>query len=291
MRNEPDIPPIDPARHSLEELLRSAQWPDDAADPLDHLLRMAQWPEPVGNSLPDVRRIVRRKRRKKILAAVAAAAAVLFAAVAFRAARHIGDKSASGARPPAAPQARLAADDQPKTASQPLPPREVRLRMILEQVQEKTAADDEAIDRIIARRIAEPDGDLGELVQPLMSRRAEFEQRLLERFNMFLGEREPAAVELLGCLGSETSLPLLKRERSKSSTHAAAVRALLNLADSESLAQLEREEWDAGLRDEVTAALQARDDKQTTASTVIFEKGDQSCLVFQPDSSSRSELF
>ena len=36
----------------LDELLRSAQWPDDASDPLDQLLRMAQWPEPAVDSLP-----------------------------------------------------------------------------------------------------------------------------------------------------------------------------------------------------------------------------------------------
>ena len=290
MKNEPDITPMGPARDSLDELLRSAQWPDDAADPLDRLLHMAQWPELVGNSLPDVRRIVRRTKRKRILTAVGAAAAVLFAAVAFRAALHVGDKPAGGTRPAEAPQAKSAVDDQPKTVSQ-LPPREVRLRMILEQVREKTAADDKTLDCVIAGRIAEPGGDLEELVQPLMPRRAELEQRLLERFTMFVGEREPAAVELLGCLGGETSLPLLKRERFKPATHAAAIRALLNLADSETLARLERQELDVGLREEIAADLQSRGEKQTTASSLIFDKGDQSCLEFQSDSSSRSELF
>ncbi len=290
MKNEPDNMPRNAADDSLDELLRSAKWPDDASDPLNRLLLMAEWPELVGNPLPDVRRIVRRKTRKKILAAVGAAAAVVFAAVAFRVAWHAGDSSAGGTRPPEAPQAELAVDDLSKTVSQ-LPSREVRLRMILEQIREKSAAEDETIDRIVALRIADPDGDLSELVQPLLARRAEFEQRILARFGTFIGERESVAVELLGCLGGETSLPLVLNERLKPSVHAVAVRAALALADSETLAQLERQEWDVNLQQQIKAVLRSRDDKQTTTSTQIFERGDQSCLMFPADSSSRSELF
>ena len=218
MKNEPD--------DTFDELLRSAQWPDDASDPLNRLLHMAEWPEPVGNPLPDVWRIVRRKKRRRTLATVGAAAAVLFAAAFFASVTfrvgHTGDSFADGTRMPQPPQARIAVDDQPRTVL-PLPPREVRLRMILEQVREMNTAEDKAIDRIIERRVREPDGDLSELVQPLLARRAEFEQRILARFNTFLGKREPAAVELLGLLGSEDSLPLLLRERLKPETHAIAV--------------------------------------------------------------------
>jgi hypothetical protein len=292
MKNEPDIPPRDPVEDSLDELLRSARWPDDAADPLNALLRVAQWPEPVGSSLPDVRRIGRRRKWTTVVAAVGtAAAAVLLVVMAIRAARDVGDKPADGSRLAKAPPAISAVGDQPKTVSPALLPLEVRLRMIMEQVRERSALEDEAIDRLVARRVVEPDGDLEELVQPLLAQRAEFEQRLLGRFNTFLGERETAAVELLGCLGSEASLPLVLRERLKPSTHAAAIRALLQLADTETLAQLERQEMDAGMREEIAAALRSPDDNQTTASTLIFAEGDQSCLEFRPDYSQRADLF
>jgi hypothetical protein len=294
MRNEPEITAMGPPHDPLDALLRSAQWPDEASDPLDRLLRSAEWPEPVGDVWQEARRRDRRKKRRRIFAAVGAAAAVLLAAVAIRSARDAGDKSSANvvkASNGAAPPAISTTNDSPKIVAPSLPSREVRLRMIFEQVRERSAADDAAIDRIVARRVAEPDGALEELVQPLLARRAEFEQRLLWRFGAFVGEREPAAVELLGCLGSEAALPLLLHERLKPATHAAAVRALLRLADGGTLARLERQEWDDDLREEITAALQSRDDNQTTASTLIFEKGDQSCLEFRSDSSLHAALF
>ena len=281
-----------PAHDSLDALLSSAEWPDDAADPLDRALRMALWPEPADSPLPDLRLLDRRKRRRRVLAAIGtAAAAVVLAAAAIRAVRDAGNPADGGFRTPRALPVVSAASDKTGIVSRPLPPREVRLRMILEQVRKETAAEDAALDRIIARRIAEPSGDLEELAQPLIARRSDYEQRLLQGFGRFIGQREPAAVELVGCLGSETSIPLLLRERLKTETHAAAVRALLNLADARTLTRLAYKEWDPGLRDEIAAELQSREEKQTTASTFIFEKGDQSCLDFRPDSSSQSELF
>ncbi len=299
MNDEAHSMPSEPINDRLDELLRSAQWPDDASDPLDRLLRMAQWPEECSRQTPCaayVRPPVKRTRRRMILAAVAATTAALFAAVAIWTTRNVGDKSAGVGktvagdvqRPLALPSA---ANVSPKIVSAPLPPREVRLRMILEQVCATSAAEDEAIDRVVDRRVAEPDGDLEELVQPLIAGRVETEQRLLGRFNMFIGDRESAAVELLGCLGSEVSLPLLLHERLKPATHAAAIRALLKLADAETLARLERQEWDAGLREEITAVLQSQVGKQTTASTLIFEEGDQSCIEIRSDLWPRADLF
>ena len=51
MQNEFDRSEFDPAADPLDELLRSAQWPDDGTDPLDRLLRMAAWPEPAAGPL------------------------------------------------------------------------------------------------------------------------------------------------------------------------------------------------------------------------------------------------
>jgi hypothetical protein len=155
-----------------------------------------------------------------------------------------------------------------------------------------TSKEEAVIDSLLARRIVEPNGDLEELVQPFLLRRAEFEQRLLGRFGTFLGEEEPAAIDLLGCLGGEASVPLLMHESLKPATHAAAVRALLRIADTPTLGRLVRREWDADLREEILAALRSRDDKQIVVSVLITDtEGDQSCLDFRSDSWLRSDLF
>jgi hypothetical protein len=291
MKNEPENKPAGSAEASLVELLCRAQWPDDDSDPLDRLLRAAQWPEMVEKSSPDVRRIGLRRKRKRILAvAGAAAAAVFIAAVAIWAARNFGQESAGGSWIVETPPVIAVTGENPRKVPRPLPSQEERLRLILEQVRARTAADDAEIDRIIARRVAEPEGDLAELVQPLTARRAELEQRLLARVKVLLGEREAAAVDLLGSLGSEASLPLLRRERLKPSTHVVAVRALVKLADSRTLARLERQEWDDDLREEISEALRSRRDTQTTVST-LFTEGDQSCPERQSDFWPHADLF
>jgi hypothetical protein len=286
MKNEPENMPRDAVDDSLDELLRNAQWPDDATDPLNGLLRLAQWPEPTGECRLSLREssltFAERKATLAYLAIVATAAAVLLAALAIESARVIAKKPAITVVP-------FAEGNNPKITTPSLPLREERLSKILQQVRERPVAEDEAIDRMIARRIADPDGDLEELVQPLMARRAEFEQRMLARFNTYLGERETAAVELLGCLGSKASLPLVHHERFKASTHIAAVRALLRLAGDRTLARLERQEWDAGLREEIVAELQSRNDRQIETSTLF--KGDQSCIENGPDLWPQADLF
>ena len=319
MHDDSDFAAADPVADSLDELLRSALWPDDASDPLDRLLRLAQWPEPAAGSLPDVRQIARQARRKRTLALGGAAAAVLLLAAALWNLRNPAEDSPPGfaktvvadALPPpirrsgtarsgdramdgprsisaAASPAPSVADDEP---SQALPFGEVRLRMIRARNGGRaTSKEEAAIDSLLARRIVEPDGDLEELAQPFLLRRAEFEQRLLGRFGTFVGEEEPAAIDLLGCLGGEASVPLVMHESLKPATHAAAVRALLRIADTPTLARLVRREWDAELREEILAALRSRDDKQEVVSVLITE-GDQSCLDFRSDSWLRSHLF
>jgi hypothetical protein len=286
MKDEPENMPKDVAADSLDELLRQAKWPDDATDPLNSLLRSAQWPEPAGDCRLSLREssatFAERKATLALIAVGATAAAVLLAVLAVESAREMANKSSANGT-------KMVAGDNPTIVSPPLPPRDVRLRMILEQVRERPTAEDEAIDRIIAKRIGDPDGDLEELVQPLLARRTEFERRMLARFNTLLGERETAAVELLGWLGSKASLPLLRHERYKPSTHVAAVHALLRLADDRTLARLERQEWDADLREEITAELQSRNDRQIETSTLF--KGDQSCIGIGSDIWPQADLF
>jgi hypothetical protein len=295
MKNEPDSKRMGPIEDSLDELLRLAQWPDEASDPLDGLLRLAQWPKPGERSLPDARRIQRQRKWRWTLAAASAVAAILLAGVVVWTARGLGDKDSNipGTRCPTAVGMPTGDNTPPEVAhSAPDTLRGERLNTVLAKLRSVGIfEDDTVLDRIVDRRIAEPDGDLEKLVQPLVARRADFEQRLLGRFYMFTGRREPVAVEMLGCIGSDASVPLLLHVRFKSSTHAAAIRALLKLADVGTLAQLEFQEPDAGLRQEISAALPPRDDGQMTVSTPIFEKGDQLCSEVRSDFLPHADLF
>jgi hypothetical protein len=150
--------------------------------------------------------------------------------------------------------------------------------------------DEDSIDRILAQRIAAPDGDLQELVQPLLAERAESEQRLLERLHTFGGERASAAIELLGCVGSEDSVPLVLQLSRNPATHAPAVRALLRIADTRMLARFALNESDPELQEEITAALRARGDKQTLFF-VLAVQGEYSCLESGSDLWPRVELW
>ncbi len=137
-------------------------------------------------------------------------------------------------------------------------------RMLRARRQARASSEGEdAIDRIVAQRIANPDGDLQELVQPLLADRAECERRLLERFHTFADEQEAAAIEVLGSVGGEASLPLVRQLSFRPATHAPAIRALLKIADTTLLARLAFNEADPDLRKEIAAALRARGDTQT----------------------------
>jgi RNA polymerase sigma factor (sigma-70 family) len=123
---------------------------------------------------------------------------------------------------------------------------------------------------------------LAKLVQPLLAERAECEQRLLERFRTLDDERASVAIELLGCVGSEVSVPFILQASINPATHAQAVRAPLKIADTRMLARLALNESDPDLRDEITAALRVLGDKQTLVF-VLAVQGEYSCLVPRPD--------
>ncbi len=309
----------------LDELLRSAQWPDDASDPLDQLLRMAQWPEPAVDSLPHWRQQMagwrsrpaadpvsarpkreasparQRQRRRMAWALVGSASvAAFFMAMTLWISGLPGDKSSASlptkvARdlaPKAPPSIGTSErrDFRPIDAMETFPaaavfqsPEELYLRMSRARNQVwALPKDEDAIDRILAQRIAEPGGNLEDLVQPLLAERAECEQRLLERFRALDDERASAAIELLGCVGSEASVPLVLQARVNPATHAPAVRTLSKIADARMLAWLALDESDPDLRDEITAALRVRGDKQTLVF-VLAVQGEYSCLVPRPD--------
>jgi hypothetical protein len=196
--------------------------------------------------------------------------------------------------PETSPKAKVARDALPgvnsPVLSQAVPPGELYLRMLLARTQARSPSEgEELIYRFLAQRIVEPNGDLEELVRPLLTRRMEFEQRLLNRFRAFaVGGRETAAIELLGCIGSQASVPLLVHLSLKSSMHAPAVQALLKIADARTLARLMLREEDPTLRQEIADALRARNDKQTS-SFVLATEGEPSCVESGLGSWLRSE--
>jgi hypothetical protein len=172
-----------------------------------------------------------------------------------------------------------------------LPPGDLRVRMLLARSHAPSASEDDAvIDRLLAQRIADTEGDLQELTQPFQSQREELEQRLLERFGTFVGEEELAAVDLLGCFGSKASVHLVRRESLKSAVHVRAVRALLRIADTRALARLVQKEWDPDLREEILATLRTRDDKETVSFVLTLE-GEPSCIESRLEACQFSDSF
>ncbi|MFZ5833690.1 MAG: HEAT repeat domain-containing protein [Planctomycetota bacterium] len=300
MQNDTHNSVSGPTSDPLDELLRSALWPEESSDRLDDLLRMAQWPEAA--VVPPVR--PRKGPGKLIYAASAAALLVALALcsllasggrlspdVASTIARN-GQPSVSGsvsAPSDLQPAAELpvpaeavvirpgAARINPPDLSRVIAPGELRVRMLLARSGPPASSGSEAlIHRFLAHRVAQPDGNLNELVEPLLDQRSDVERYLLDCFNSLAGEQEAAAIELLGYVGSEASVPLLLRLRKKPSTHRAAVRALVELADARTLSRLVRSEADPGLRNDIAEALRARADQQTLLFTLATE-GELSC--------------
>ena len=146
----------------------------------------------------------------------------------------------------------------------------------------------DVIDQLLVQRIAEPDGDLQELVEPLLADRAHYEGRLLERFQTFSGEQELAAIELLSCIGSDACVPLLLRLSHRAATRVPAIHALLRTADTRTLTWLALREWNPDLREEITAALRARGDEQAVAF-VLATQGERSWSTLGSDSWQHAE--
>jgi hypothetical protein len=290
----------------LDKVLRMARWPEPAADSLSRLRRqIARWQsQRAADPQPQ-----RKQRRMAWAVAGSVAVAALLMALTLVSLRLLGDRSsvdvpANVARdlPPEVPSPAATAADRdarptdaretspeatilqdtltaanPPVLTRPLPPGERYQRMFRARRWPRAAESTDPIDRIVAQRAADPDGDLQQLVEPLLDDRAESERRLLERFHTFAGERATAAIELLGCVGSEASLPLLQQLSCRPPTHAPALRVLLKIADPRLLARLALNESDPELREEITAALRARGDKQTLVF-VLADQGEYSCL-------------
>ena len=156
-------------------------------------------------------------------------------------------------------------------------PGELRLQMLLARgLSPASSESDKLIHQFLARRLVQPDSDLEQLAEPLCDRHHEIERRLLQCFGRLSGEQQSAAIELLGCVGSEASVPLLMRLRHKPSTHEPAVRVLIKLADGRTLSRLLRSESDPVLRVEIAAALYTKNDQQTLRF-VLASEGDMSC--------------
>jgi hypothetical protein len=301
----------------LNQLLRVAQWPEPPADPVRDRRYLYARLSLVDSSDG------RRKRTKVFAVAGLTAVAVSLMVLLLWSARVARDRSAThvattsdhdvaphvsklepGAttadrtfRPTLAqapsPKAEVeratAPEISPSTISRAMAPGELRLRMLLARSRARSSSEaDELIHGFLAHRVAEPDGDLEGLIQPLLARRAELEQRLLGQFHRFAGEQQSAAIELLGRLGGRASMPLLLQLRLRPSTHVVAVRALLNIADARTLARLALTEGDLVLRKEITAALRDRGDRQTL-SFVLATEGERPCLEPDLESWLRSE--
>jgi hypothetical protein len=271
-----------------------ARWPAPVVQPTGQWLQKVRLPE----RRQPKRISLRSSRARRIVGAligVAAAAGVLVAvavwSVQFRAAPSAAGFSSGVAagvtrepiqpdQPAVRPEARqmeaseifaeIAAvptvlsggDGSVLTATSPS--QRLRLQMILARTQATwQSKEDEFLDRMLAERTIEPSGDLQQWAEPLMAERAEFERLLLDRFDIFTGEQQTAAIELLGCIGGEASVPRLLYCSHKPAAHAPAIRALLRIADTRTLAWLAGDELDPGLQEEIMAALSSGAEEQS----------------------------
>lgn len=123
----------------------------------------------------------------------------------------------------------------------------------------------EMLDEAIGRYVSDPQADLDELSAPLMAARSQCLQELVWRIAHSSGAKRAAAIELLGRLGDRGSLPLLIQLVRSKETHSPAVQALVRLADSDMLGQLASIEEDVRLKQEILAALLARQDRRSMA--------------------------
>ncbi len=121
------------------------------------------------------------------------------------------------------------------------------------------------LERAIARYVADPTSNLDELAEPLLAWRGDCEQLLADRIGRSRGPQKIAAIELLGCVGSRRSVPLLLALRGDAAVHSAALRSLVRLADSETIGQAASAETDPCLQQHLLAALLARHDARSVA--------------------------
>jgi hypothetical protein len=301
----------DVAQDPLDDLLRMAQWPEPRAmgNGLPALPSLVKTPV----STVTERRTARSLRKVWTLAGLATAAAVLVA-VAVWGPRFPGNPSANGpfdqtvvgptqeaskpvvTTPQSAPQPTAVSqthrvsdlpsivyqDSKPFTIPPAMQPGGLRLQMLLARSRPRwQSKEDELLDRALAQRTIDPQGNLQQLVQPLLAQRAEYERRLLERINTLTDSEAAAALEFLGCLGSEAAVPTLVCQSHRPSAHKPAVRALVKIANAKTLAWLLSTEPDSGLRQEILAALSAQDDKQTFLF-VLTSLGERPCLESEP---------
>lgn len=169
--------------------------------------------------------------------------------------------------------ARMAARSRPATPYERLVFRALTRRPkppVKQARQEAEQARQKLLEEAIARRVAEPDGDLGELTEPLMPERQSYELLLAERTGQFDGPRQVAAIELLGQLGSGRTVPLLAGLSRSPTAHGPAVRALGRLADPDTVGRLAAEEADPALQQELLAALASREDARSVAVYLRF---------------------
>lgn len=273
-------------------------------DPLDRLLQSAAWPEPEPERVARLeqrwrwlsRARARRKRRSRAVAWLAVAVGLLAAvALGWRLLRPSGKSEgtapgwqtvATEQPPPQTaeqepitqrpqdeplvndlPQVRpekvdSLAPSRPATAYEALVFRSITRNRRL-AVQEPA---DDLLELALRRRLSDSEADLDEVAKPLLAARQSYERALVWQVQDASGPRQVAAIELLGCVGSRQSIPLLIELSRRAPTHAPAMRALARLADPDTLGQLASLETDAKLQQELMAELLGRQDRRSVAA-------------------------
>ena len=277
---------------------------DGESDPLDRILGGARWPEPHPASLSRLekqwRAISAARLRRKYAIWMSAAAAVLVIGVstwwlrpqpandgkptvAIDNEAQRANHSLAGQQKRLPSQNRTGDNNLPKTAlpetvvesvSRPPTVYEVLAFHAIERKKALSTASQpndklltETLDQMTGERSGE---ELAELSKPLMSSRSYFESRLLEMVRRATGDRLSATVQLLGQIGSETSVPTLIELSRRPETRVVAVQGLSRLGDFALLSQLAAVENDAELQQLLLAELLSRGDAQSVSSYLDF---------------------
>jgi len=272
-----DSMPNDRERDALDPLLDQAEWPAVEADRLERL--ESHW-----KSLSPAR--PRGQRRWGRLAALLAVAAALLVGILLRQnlSKTARDAPVAPYHPTVVvPEQPILPKPNPGPSLDPITPAPRRprppvsrpptaLETFVAQAQQRSSLARPVTDRegvlqpVIEARLAEPAGDLSDLVGPLLAERAHHEMTLLWHMQSAQSAaRRKVAIELLGWVGSDRAVPVLLEASRHGEFHAPATRALARLADSELVGRLAQAESDTTLQQELLAELFARRDGRSLA--------------------------
>ncbi|MBN2024007.1 MAG: HEAT repeat domain-containing protein [Pirellulales bacterium] len=288
----------------LDRLLAKAVWPEPEPETLQWLesfwrgIRSGNGTEATARADLGVTVVDRRKvghngragsrlgRRRGIVAAAAVAVGLASVLLVWRSWTPVANNNDNqGAQPvevtePSGNGPALAADDAREPSDQAAvatavvgrPATAFETFVFLWGIAQQQATPATPVDplvQVLAQRVAQPYGDLDALCRPLAANRRAHERALAARIAQTRGKELMAAIDVLGRVGSEQSVPLLNHLSHFPETRPVAIRALGRLADPRYVGRLIEKEPEPETQAALLASLLARRD---SGSLVVYLK-------------------